>query len=147
MRSKGLPPKPPAPAAAPDVGVTAEAIDVGSIPGIPNCSLAKASGVRLPEAKRGCKKGQAPKAADSLSLSALANLGILAWPPGLKFRSGNPCFLLPDKSRGDSASLEGDLAGAEAADRLRTPANAAAEAAAEAAGECSSASSYLRFRT
>ena len=114
--------------------------------GIPYCNLVSASGVRLPVAKRGCKKGQAPRAADSFSFS-LPNLGILG-PPGLKL-SGNPGLLLPDKSRGDSANLEGDLAGAEAADRLRTPANAAAEAAAEAAGEFSSrvVSSCLRFRT
>ena len=115
--------------------------------GIPYCNLASASGVRLPVAKRGCKNGQAPRAAESFSLSALLpNLGILG-PPGLKL-SGNPGLLLPDKSSGDSASLEGDLAGAEAADRLRTPANAAADAAA-AAGECSSkvVSSCLRFRT
>ena len=119
-----------------------------TVGGIPYCNLVSASGVRLPVAKRGCKNGQAPSAADSLSLSELLpNLGILG-PPGLKL-SGNPGLLLPDKSRGDSASLEGDLAGAEAADRLRTPANAAAEAAAEAAGEFSSrvVSSCLRFRT
>ena len=84
--------------------------------GIPYCNLVSASGVRLPVARRGCKKGQAPRAADSFSLSALLpNLGILG-PPGLKL-SGNPGLLLPDKSRGDSANLEGDLAGAEAADR------------------------------
>jgi hypothetical protein len=122
--------------------------EVGGWGGIPYCNRVNASGVRLPEAKRGCKNGQAPRAADSFSFS-LPNLGILG-PPGLKL-SGNPGLLLwPDKSRGDSASLEGDLAGAEAADRLRTPANAAAEAACEAAdNECSSRadSSCLRFRT
>ena len=95
--------------------------------GMPNCSLVKASGVRLPAANKGCKKGHAVPS----NLSS-PNFGILA------------SFLLPDKSRGDSVGNlgEADLGFDEAAERLRpTPAN-------EAATEVSmSVSSCLRFRT
>ena len=114
IRSSGfLPPPPPAPALPPisrpeaveAAGFDGEAIEEG---GMPNCNLVKASGVRFPVAKSGCRKGQAPRAADSFSLSVLPNLGILG-PPGLKLSNAILGLLLPERSKGDSASLEGDL--------------------------------------
>lgn len=102
-----------------------EAAEVG---GMPNCSLVKASGVKDPAANKGCKKGQDPAKAAAVILSS-PNFGIFA-PPGLS------SLLDPDKSKGDSVSLEGDDF---ICVRFKTPAKA------EAAG--SSWSSCLRFLT
>ena len=97
MRSSGfLGPTPPL------LATTSIACETCGMPAI--CNLVKASGVRPPAAKRGCKNGQAPIEAAEAILSASLKRGIFGKPPGLS------SFLEPDKSKGDSASL-GDEAG------------------------------------
>jgi hypothetical protein len=109
----------------------AEAVKVGS----PIWKRVRASGLRLPAAKRGCRKLQGPKAEAILSSPSF---GIL--PPGLSI------FLAaPDRSSGDSVSLGEDVGEPLAAadvDGLNTPAAARA-----AAVNSSMLSSCLRFRT